>query len=197
MEKREVKGTQGTVAPANAKLDARRRGIASAFQLPAPLAVIDGVTVLPLSKILRLALPPLFLSSLPRRAIGFSFPRGVEGKLLSVCLLVATATISSMLDKAFGLYPALLMVWLMGGTGLVVLYNSFGRGLAFVKQMCASCRLQPIIVEHELMHLNGVSSEEAVWNAAKAKYSYDGLRLGNDPSIHGFCPIAKRLKDSP
>jgi hypothetical protein len=170
--------------------------LANAFRLPIPVGMIDGVVVLPLSKLLRLLLPPLLVSSLPRRAIGFSFPRGNEGKMLGTALVAATAWISFLLDNAFGVYPAIVMVWLMGGTGVVILYNSTRHGLAFVKQMCSTCRLRPIIEEHELMHLNGVSSEEAVWDAARAKYSYEGLGLGNDPSIHSFCPIVKRLKES-
>jgi hypothetical protein len=162
-----------------------------------PVSVIDGVIVLPLSKLLRLALPPLLVSSLPRRAIGFSFPRGAEGKLLGTAILGGTAALAYLLNSAFGIYAAVGIVWLMGGTGAVILYNSTSHGLAFVKQMCSTCRLRPIIEEHEVMHLNGVSSEDAVWNAAREKYSYEGLRLGTDPKIHSFCPIVKRLKENP
>jgi hypothetical protein len=168
-----------------------------AFGSPAPATSVDGIVVLPLSKVLRLLLPPLFISSLPRRAIGFSFPRGVEGKLLGVALLFGTFTISLLLNSAFGIYAALAMVWLMGGTGAVILYNSMGHGVAFVKQMCSTCRLRPIIEEHEKMHLEGEPSEDAIWEVARKKYSYEGLGLGTDPKIHSFCPIAKRLKESP
>jgi hypothetical protein len=175
----------------------RASSLQRAFSLPVPAVGIEGVLVLPLSKLLRLLLPPLLISSLPRRAIGFSFPRGGEGKLLGVALIGGTAAISFLLDRAFGIYPALAMVWLMGGTGVVILYNSLGPGVAFVKQMCSTCRLRPIIEEHEMMHLNGERSEDVVWDAARKKYSYEGLGLGTDPKIHSFCPIAKRLKDSP
>ncbi|HVC27747.1 MAG TPA: hypothetical protein VND40_06255 [Nitrososphaerales archaeon] len=168
-----------------------------AFSFPVPVASIGGVVVLPLSKLLRLLLPPLLISSLPKRAIGFSFPRGTEGKLVGVSLLLATFAVSFLLDSTLGIYPALAMVWLMGGTGVVIVFNSMGQGVAFVKEMCSTCRLRPIIEEHERMHLDGEPSEEAVWEAARKKYSYDGLGLGTDPKIHSFCPIAKRLKDSP
>lgn len=176
---------------------ARPSSLARAFRMPTPIAMIDGVLVLPLSNILRVALPPLLISSIPKRAIGFSFPRGSEGKLLGVSLLVATAAISFLADKAYGPVAALAMIWLAGGTGVAMLYNSTTHGLAFVKQMCSTCRLRPIIEEHEMMHLNGESSEEAVWALARKKYSYDALGLGTDPKIHSFCPIAKRLKESP
>ena len=183
-------------APARSR-PGRPSSLERAFGLPGSVTAIDGVVVVPLSKLLRLLLPPLFIASLPKRAIGFSFPRGAEGKLLGVSLLVGTATISFLLDSAFGIYVALALVWLMGGTGALIIYNSMGPGVAFIKQMCSTCRLRPIIEEHEKMHLSGESSEEAVWEAARKKYSYEGLGLGTDPEIHSFCPIAKRLKESP
>jgi hypothetical protein len=198
MKKSDGEGQSASIIDAHASNEGgRTSSLARAFSFPAPLSVVDGVKVIPLSNILKLALPPLFLSSLPKRAIGFSFPRGTEGKLLGVALVGGTAALSYLLNGAFGIYAALAMVWLMGGTGVVILYNSTSHGLAFVKQMCSTCRLRPIIVEHEVMHLNGERSEEVVWEAARKKYTYDGLGLGTDPKIHSFCPIAKRLKDTP
>jgi hypothetical protein len=198
MKKSDGDAPKAGVSGAHAQSEpGRATSLKRAFGLPILAVSIDGVAVLPLSKLLRLLLPPLLISSLPRRAIGFSFPRGAEGKLLGVTLIGGTAAISFLLNSAFGIYAALAMVWLMGGTGAVVLYNSMGHGVAFVKEMCSTCRLRPIIEEHEIMHLNGERSEDAVWDAARKKYSYEGLGLGTDPKIHSFCPIAKRLKDSP
>jgi hypothetical protein len=194
MKKSDGEGPKASKDGAHAKSAGRQRSLAAALLFPTPIATTDGVIVLPLSKLLRLLLPPLFVSSLPRRAIGFSFPRGMEGKLLGVSIIGGTAAISFLLNNAFGIYAALAMVWLMGGTGVVILYNSTRHGLAFVKQMCSTCRLRPIIEEHEIMHLNGESSEEAVWDAARKKYSYEGLGLGTDSKIHSYCPIAKRLR---
>jgi len=197
MKKSDGDGPKAPISGAHAIASGgRSSSLARAFRLPAPVAVIDGVIVLPLSRVLRLALPPLFVSSLPKRAIGFSFPRGSEGKALGLALIGATAALSLLLNTAFGLYASLAIIWLIGGTGAVILYNSTRHGLAFVKQMCSTCRLRPIIEEHELMHLNGEASEDVVWDAARKKYSYDGLGLGTDSSIHSFCPIAKRLKEN-
>ncbi len=198
MKKSEGDVPNGNISGTHARSEVGRPStLARALGLPTPVAAIDGVIVVPLSKLLRVLLPPLLVSSLPRRAIGFSFPRGTEGKMLGVALVGGTAAISYLLNHAFGIYPALAMIWLMGGMGVVILYNSSRHGLAFVKEMCSTCRLRPIIEEHEIMHLNGEPSEEAVWNAARKKYSYEGLSLGTDPKIHSFCPIAKRLKETP
>jgi len=198
MKKFDGDGPKAGIGDAHAEGEPRRpSSLERAFSFPVPVASIGGVVVLPLSKLLRLLLPPLLISSLPKRAIGFSFPRGTEGKLVGVSLLLATFAVSFLLDSTLGIYPALAMVWLMGGTGVVIVFNSMGQGVAFVKEMCSTCRLRPIIEEHERMHLDGEPSEEAVWEAARKKYSYDGLGLGTDPKIHSFCPIAKRLKDSP
>jgi len=198
MKKTDGDGPKASIGGPHAKSEAARpSSLARAFGISTPLPAVGGVVVLPLSKLLRLLLPPLFISSIPRRAIGFSFPRGLEGKALGISLIGATGAIAYLLNMAFGIYPALAMVWLMGGTGVVILYNSTGYGLAFVKEMCSTCRLRPIIEEHEIMHLQGKASEEEVWKETRKKYSYEGLGLGTDPKIHGFCPIAKRLKESP
>jgi len=196
MKKSDGDGPETGTEGAHAKVETGRPpSLERAFSFPSSAASID-VVVLPLSNLLRVLLPPLLISSIPKRAIGFSFPRGAEGKLLGVSLLFATAAISFLLNSTLGILPALAMVWLIGGTGVVILFNSMGEGVAFVKQMCSTCRLRPIIEEHEMMHLDGEASEEAVWEAAKRKYSYEGLGLGTDPKIHSFCPIAKRLKES-
>lgn len=198
MKKPEVDGPDAVARRARAQSERTGQSpVARPLGLSAATASVDGIVVLPLSKLVMLLVPPLFISSLPKRAIGFSFPRGTEGKLLGSSLLAATVAISYLLNVAFGPYAAAAMVWFMGGTGVVILYNSTRRGLAFVKEMCSTCRLRPIIEEHEIMHLNGEASEEAVWREARKKYTYEGLGLGSDPSIHSFCPIAKRLKESP
>jgi hypothetical protein len=198
MEKTDGDGPKGSKTGAHAKSEsARPSSLAKAFRLPTPIAAIDGVIVLPLSNLLKVALPPLLISSLPKKAIGFSFPRGAEGKLLGLCLLGGTAAISFLATKAYGPFAGLAMIWLAGGTGVVMIYNSTRHGLAFVKHRCSTCRLRPIIEEHEIMHLNGEPSEEAVWRETRKKYSYEGLWLGTDPKICSFCPIAKRLKENP
>lgn len=197
MKKSEREGPKSRTRGANTEGEVSQSSLTRAFNFPSPVHSVDGIIVLPLSNLLKVLLPPLFISSLPRRAIGFSFPRGAEGKLLGASLIAGTAAISFLLNSAFGIFPALLMVWLMGGTGVVILYNSTRHGLAFVKQMCSTCRLRPIIEEHEIMHLNGIASEEEVWRETRRKYTYEGLELGTDPKIHSFCPIAKKLKANP
>ena len=194
MDNTEGDGPAVTLKGAHAKNLSRPSSLTRAFGLSGGVTTIGDVTILPLSYVFKLAFPPLLLSSLPRRAIGFSFPRGKEGKLLGLALLGATTALAYLLLHAFGMVTAVAIVWLMGGTGALILFNSTLHGVAFVKQMCSTCRLRPIIEEHEMMHLRGEPSEEAVWLEARKKYSYDGLGLGTDPKIHSFCPIAKRLR---
>jgi len=171
--------------------------LARAFGIPSPVAAVDGIIVVPLSNLLKLAFPPLWVSSLPRKAIGFSLPRGNEGKLLGACIIAATSLIALLAAESFGAIALLGIIWLSGGTGVLMVYNSTRQGVAFVKHMCSTCRLRPIIEEHEIMHLRGEPSEEVVWRETLKKYTYDGLGLGTDPEIHSFCPIAKRLKENP
>ena len=192
MKKSEGAGPKTDATSAQA---ADKSQIVSTLLVPAS-SPVEGAVVLPLTRLTRVLLPPLLISSLQKRAIGFSFPRGGEGKVLGLALLVSTGALAYLMDVAFGFFAAVGIVWLMGGTAAVILYNSTRYGLAFVKEMCWDCRLRPIIVEHELMHLQGEPSEEAVWKETKKRYSYDNLGLGTDPKIHSFCPIAKRLKET-
>ena len=77
MEKTDGDGPKSKVGGGHAKNESGRApSLAKAFRLPTPVAAIDGVVVLPLSILFRLLLPPLLVSSLPKRAIGFSVPRG-------------------------------------------------------------------------------------------------------------------------
>jgi hypothetical protein len=196
MEKTDGDGPKGKTSGGHPSGQLRSSSVASAMLIPSPVASLDGIIVLPLSALLRVLLPPLLIASLPKRAIGFSFPRGKEGLALGTALLVATATISYLLDRTLGIVPALVMVWLIGGTGVVMIDNSTGKGLAFVKQMCSTCRLRPIIEEHEMMHLHGEPSEDEVWAETRKRYSYESLKLAGDPMIHSFCPIPARLKET-
>ena len=149
-----------------------------------------------LSRLVRLAFPPLFLSSLPKRAIGFSYPSGREGRVLGLCMLGVTGALGFLLSTSIGPAGDFVMAWLTGGTAVLMLYNSTRCRVAFLKEYCSGCRLRPIIEEHESMHLNGERSEAAVWREARKKYSYEGLSLAGDPNICAFCPIAKKLRAS-
>jgi hypothetical protein len=165
-----------------------------AWQISGSPAAFPDVRFVTLSRVVRLAFPPLLLSSLPKRAIGFSYPSGREGRVLGIVLLSMTLLIGFLLSGALGLPGFLVMAWLTGGTAALMLYNSTIGRIAFVKSYCSTCRLRPLIEEHETMHLNGEPSEDLVWAETKKKYSYDGLALANDPKICSFCPIAKRLR---
>jgi hypothetical protein len=157
----------------------------------APPSEVRFVT---LSRAVRLAFPPLYLSSIPKRAIGFSYPSGREGRVLGIALLSMTFLMGFLLSNVVGFPGFLLMAWLTGGTGALMIYNSTRGRLAFVKSYCSTCRLRPIIEEHERMHLDGEPSEEVVWADARKKYSYEALSLADDPKICVFCPIAKKLR---
>ncbi len=148
-----------------------------------------------LSTLVKMAFPPLFFSSIPKRAIGFSYPSGIEGRVLGLSLLGVTGTMGFMLSASIGPAGDLVMAWLTGGTAVIMIYNSTRCRIAFLKEYCSGCRLRPIIEEHESMHLNGERSEDVIWGEARRKYSYDGLGLAGDPQICAFCPIAKKLRN--
>lgn len=157
---------------------------------------IPEVRFVVLSTLVKLVFPPLFFSSIPKRAIGFSYPSGREGRLLGISLLGATGVMGFLLSTWIGLVGDLVMAWLLGGTAVVMLYNSTRCRIAFLKEYCSACRLRPIIEEHEAMHLNGEPSEEVIWRETMKRYTYESLSLADDPQICGFCPIAKKLRNN-
>jgi hypothetical protein len=153
-----------------------------------------AVRVIHLSLPIRLAVPSLLISSLPKKAIGFSYERGATGASLGATLVAGSALLGALLFRQFGLLGVVASAWLMGTTGALILFN-FAMGLAFVKPLCTGCRLLPIIREHEALHIGGAESDVAIWNSVRGKYTFEGLSLGTDPAICRFCPIAKRLKE--
>ncbi len=148
-----------------------------------------------LSSLVKIAIPSLLVSSIPRRAIGFSYPRGREGLIAAAGMLGLTFVVGYALAASVGPLSIFVSLWGFGGTAAVMLYNSTGTGVAFVKPLCSTCRLLPLIEEHEAVHLSGVASEARCWEDARKRYSYVGLGLGSDPRICSFCPIAKRLRE--
>ncbi len=161
-----------------------------------PLAAEAGIRVVNLSLAMRVFVPPLFFSSIPKRAIGFSYPRGRVGLIIGASILGLAFFFGNSLSANFGPLSVLLFLWLLGGSGALLIYNSVGRGVAFVKPLCYTCRLLPVIEEHEAIHLSGAASETACWEDARRRYSYSGLGLAGDPRICSFCPIAKRLREA-
>jgi hypothetical protein len=168
---------------------------ARAWGGPSTIGSFLGVRVVVLSNLVKFLFPPLFFSSMPKRAIGFSYPSGREGKLIGAALVAATGVVSFLMVKTVGIPGLALAAWLTGGTAGLIIYGSTRERVAFVKQYCQYCRLRPLIEEHEAMHLSGVASEEVVWTEARRKYSYASLGLADDPKICTFCPIAKKLRD--
>lgn len=153
----------------------------------------SGVRVISLTLSLRVAVPPLFVSSMPKRAVGFSFESGVSGGVTGACLVAATPVLGWFLYEVVGPLGPVLSLWLLGGTGVIMLWGA-ARGLAFIKPPCKCCRLFPIVEEHEALHIGGIESDAEIWAAVKGKYSFEALSLGTDPKICSFCPVAKHLK---
>ena len=157
--------------------------------------ITKGMKVVPLTGLVKLAVPALFISSLPRNAIGFSFERGRFGAFCGALLFAASFLVAFILSRALGILALPLAMWLMGGSSVLMIYNATARSLAFVKPICAGCRLRPVIEEHEAIHLGGVVEDGVVWREMKKRHSWESLSLDGDPDICSFCPIPKRLKE--
>jgi len=156
--------------------------------------VAAGMTTVKLSLPMRIIVPALLVSSIPRSAIGFSFERGRTVGLLGGFLIFTSVLLGYMQYPVAGPVGLALSLWLLGSAGALMIATS-ARPLAFVKPLCSGCRLLPVIEEHEAMHLSGEARDEEIWKLMRTRHSCESLRLNGDPSICWFCPIPKRLSE--
>ena len=148
--------------------------------------------VITLSPLLQVLMPPLLAPTLSKSTRGVSFRGGSSGLILGLVLAVASLGIGWLLRGAMGILGYVVIFWLIGTTGIAMMASGL-KPLAFVKPICTRCRLLPVIVEHEAIHLTGVVREETVWASMRQRHSIESLKLEGDPSICSFCPIPKRL----
>ena len=153
-----------------------------------------GMRVVRLTLALGVLIPAIGLPSLPRRTRGLTLYPGRAGMAMGAVLMGASALVGYMLYRELGMAGPLLSAWLVGTAG-GAMFAAALRPTAFVKSICASCRLLPVILEHEAIHLTGVASEGTVWESMRARHSVESLRLEGDPAICSFCPIPKRLAE--
>ncbi len=150
--------------------------------------------VITLSPLFQVLMPPLLAPTFSKSTRGVSFHGGRSGLILGLVLVVVSFGIGWLLEEPTGILGYTVVFWLIGTTGLAMITSSL-KPLAFVKPICTRCRLLPVIVEHEAIHLTGVAREETVWASMRQRHSVESLKLEGDPAICPFCPIPKRLSE--
>jgi hypothetical protein len=153
------------------------------------------VRVVTLSPLLRVLVPSLLVPTFSKRTRGVSLHGGRSGLALGSVLLVAGLGIGWLLRGPTGILGYVVALWLLSTTGGAMIASGL-RPLAFVKPICTRCRLLPVIVEHEAIHLTGVAREKEVWASMRQRHSVESLKLEGDPAICQFCPIPVRLSES-
>jgi hypothetical protein len=156
----------------------------------------DCPRVVVLSKKVQLLFPPLLLGALPRNSIGFSYPTGIVGLILGGASAAATVGMSFIISSRFGIATIPIVLWLVGGTSTLIVYNSLGTGVVFIKPLCSTCRFREIIIEHERFHLGGIESEREVWRLARTRHDVADLNLDSDTSLCPQCPIPQRFRQA-
>ncbi|MGD0397130.1 MAG: hypothetical protein ABSB26_09545 [Nitrososphaerales archaeon] len=156
--------------------------------------VAKKTRVIALSPFLQVLMPPLLAPTFSKSTRGISLHGGRSGLVLGLFLVVASFGIGWLLVGLTGILGYIAVFWLIGTTGLVMIASSL-KPLAFVKPICTRCRLLPVIVEHEAIHLTGVAREEIVWASMRQRHSVESLKLEGDRAICSFCPIPKRLSE--
>lgn len=157
-------------------------------------SLAKGMRVVRLTLPLRLLVPGLAFPTLSKATRGLTLYPGRPGQALGALLVGSSAVIGYLLIPSLGIAGPLISAWLLGTVG-VTMFAAALRPTAFVKPICVSCRLLPVITEHEALHLSGVSDEDAVWASMKTRHSVASLSLEGDPAICPFCPIPKRLSE--
>jgi len=149
--------------------------------------------VVTLTPLVEAVIPSLVIPTASKSTRAVSFQTGRLGFLLGVVLVLASLLVGWLLSGALGILGYVILFWLVGTGGVVMVLGSV-KPLAFVKPICTRCRLLPVIVEHEAIHLTGVAREGDVWGSMRQRHSVESLRLEGDPQICPFCPIPKRLR---
>lgn len=149
--------------------------------------------VLHLSLVLRILTPSLLLRSASKNAIGFAFLRTIETLLAGFMSLLSSILLGYLFYSTIGLASFPLFVWLVGSAGIVMIAHCVGPGYIFVKSLCAGCKLRPIIIEHEAVHISGISSEAEVWRRLKGIFNNSFQNLASDYEVCTFCPIVDHL----
>jgi hypothetical protein len=156
--------------------------------------LIEGtMKVVRLTVTTRLLVPALLLSTLPAGTRGASYEGGRLGFAIGALLTAGSLVVGDMLYPFAGLVGVVVMFWLLGTAGVVMLVGGL-MPIAFVKPICVRCRLLPIIKEHEAIHMAGVASDDEVWASMKTRHNCESLGLDGDPGICSFCPIPWRLR---
>ena len=157
-------------------------------------AILTRLRVVRLTVPLQLLVPTLLLPAFSKSTRALSLYPGRRGLAIGFALIAASLLAGTLLAGPPGLWGVVVSAWFLG-TGGVLLVLSAVRPTAVVKPICVKCRLLPVIKEHEAIHLSGVSSESAVWESMRNRYSVESLALAGDPAICSFCPIPKRLSE--
>jgi len=150
--------------------------------------------VVTLSPLVEAVIPSLVLPTVSKGTRGVSFQGGRLGLFLGTIFVFASLLVGWLLSGALDIFGYVILLWLVGTGGVVMIVSSV-KPLAFVKPICTRCRLLPIIVEHEAIHMTGIARESEVWRSMKQRHSVDSLKLEGDPAVCPFCPIPKRLRE--
>jgi hypothetical protein len=162
---------------------------------PADWRLIDAnMRVVRLTIPLRILVPALIFPALPKGTRGLTLVPGRAGTAIGLLLVMASSLVGYLLFPSTGPWGAVFSIWLVGTVGFATVASAL-RPTAFVKPICARCRLLPVIREHEAIHISGVASEKGVWDSMKTRHSVESLALSGDPAICYFCPIPKRLSE--
>jgi len=137
-------------------------------------------------------LPFIILVSFRKKVLAFTMLRGKTELFVGIALVPASLIVGRALYLLIGGYAYPLLLWVLGGVGIMMIVHSLSSGLIFVKPMCNSCTFLPLILEHEKLHISGIRDETQVWS--KIRKMYDWHKIRKPKQICSHCPIPGHMK---
>ncbi len=137
-------------------------------------------------------LPFIILASFRKKVLAFTMLKGKTELFVGIALVPSSLIIGRALYLLIGGYAYPLLLWVIGGIGVMMIVHSLSSGLIFVKPMCNSCTFLPLILEHENLHISGIGGEAQVWSKIQKKYDWQKLKKPQQICPH--CPIPGHMK---
>ncbi len=137
-------------------------------------------------------LPFIILASFRKKVLAFTMLKRKSELYVGLALIPTSVIVGQAFYFLIGWYSYPLLLWVLGGIGVIMVVHSLSSGLIFVKPMCNSCSFLPLILEHENLHISGIRGEAQVWSKIKKMYDWQTIRKPQKICLH--CPIPGHMQ---
>lgn len=137
-------------------------------------------------------LPVIILACYRKRMLAFTMLKSRSELFVGLALVPTSLIVAWAFYFVIGGYSYPLLMWTLGGVGVMMVVHSLSSGLIFVKPKCNSCSFLPLIIEHENLHIAGIHSEAKVWASIKERFNWETVIKPQKVCAH--CPIPGHMQ---